>query len=90
MEAPDALGHFYNKHRFWQMNVGPLIPGQLFNTHMYGTINSTDGREDAVADQLKSFRKDWQRWSLAERAVAVALVVAATLLLSGPFTLPLL
>lgn len=43
-----------------------------------------------MADQLKSFRKDWQRWSLPERAMAVVMLVAATLLLSGPITLALL
>lgn len=36
--------------------------------------------------ELRSFRKDWQRWSLSERAFAVALAAAAALLLGAPVT----
>jgi hypothetical protein len=42
-----------------------------------------------MADDLKqSFKRDWQRWSVAERTGAVALLVAVTALIS-PFTLAL-
>ncbi|WP_282183904.1 hypothetical protein [Azospirillum sp. TSO35-2] len=34
-----------------------------------------------MADELKSFKRDWQRWSSAEKLTAVsALIVIATLL----------
>lgn len=33
-----------------------------------------------MADELKSFRKDWKRWSTAERLIAVTLLVLAALL----------
>ncbi len=39
-----------------------------------------------MAQDLKSFKKDWQRWSAAEKLVAVALLVVATLALGGPVT----
>ncbi|WP_281378751.1 hypothetical protein [Azospirillum oleiclasticum] len=39
-----------------------------------------------MADQLKSFRKDWQRWTAVERVGAVVLLVAAAALLGGPLT----
>ena len=34
----------------------------------------------AMADELKSFRRDWKRWSTAERLIAVTLLVLAALL----------
>ena len=40
-----------------------------------------------MAQGLKSFKKDWQRWSPAERATAIALAVVAAVILGGPFTL---
>ncbi|WP_257792283.1 hypothetical protein [Azospirillum humicireducens] len=33
-----------------------------------------------MADELKSFRKDWKRWSSAERLVAVTILVLIALL----------
>lgn len=39
-----------------------------------------------MAQQLKSFKKDWQRWSPAEKLVAIALLVVATVVLGGPVT----
>ncbi|MBP2293467.1 MULTISPECIES: hypothetical protein [Azospirillum] len=39
-----------------------------------------------MAQDLKSFKKDWQRWSPAEKLVAVALLVVATVVLGGPVT----
>lgn len=40
-----------------------------------------------MARELKSFKKDWQRWSMAEKLIAVALLVAATVVLGGPVTI---
>lgn len=37
-----------------------------------------------MADQLKSFRKDWQRWSAAEKLTAVSLLVTLAALLGAP------
>ncbi len=39
-----------------------------------------------MAQDLKSFKKDWQRWSPAEKLVAIALLVVATVVLGGPVT----
>ncbi|MBP2303019.1 hypothetical protein [Azospirillum picis] len=37
-----------------------------------------------MADQLKSFRKDWQRWSSTEKLVAVTVILAIAALLGAP------
>lgn len=39
-----------------------------------------------MARELKSFKKDWQRWSAAEKLIAVTLLVVATVILGGPVT----
>ncbi|WP_282189089.1 hypothetical protein [Azospirillum sp. SYSU D00513] len=39
-----------------------------------------------MAQELKSFRKDWQRWSRTERAMAVALAVLVAAILGGPIS----
>lgn len=33
---------------------------------------------------LKSLKRDWRRWSPAERLIAVAILVIATAVLGGP------
>ncbi|MCP1608841.1 hypothetical protein J2848_000477 [Azospirillum lipoferum] len=33
-----------------------------------------------MADELKSFRKDWKRWSTTERLIAVTVLVLIALL----------
>lgn len=43
-----------------------------------------------MTDDLKSFKKDWQRWSSAEKLVAVTVVLVITAILGGPATLGLL
>lgn len=43
-----------------------------------------------MSNDLKSFKKDWQRWSRVERLTAVALLVGATALLGGPLTFGIL
>ncbi|HYD71102.1 hypothetical protein [Azospirillum sp.] len=43
-----------------------------------------------MAHELKSFRRDWQRWSPVERLAAIVLLVTATVILGGPVTLGLL
>lgn len=43
-----------------------------------------------MTDQIKSFKKDWKRWSSAERASAVALFLASIAALGGPITMTLL
>ena len=40
-----------------------------------------------MAQDLKSFKKDWQRWSPAEKLTAIALLVVATVVLGGPVTI---
>lgn len=39
-----------------------------------------------MTQHLKSFRKDWERWSPAERAFAVVMAVTALVLLTAPVT----
>lgn len=39
-----------------------------------------------MARELKSFKKDWQRWTISEKLIAVALLVVATIVLGGPVT----
>lgn len=41
-----------------------------------------------MAQDLKSFKRDWQRWSRVERMSALALLAATAL--GGPLTLGLL
>ena len=36
-----------------------------------------------MAEELKSFKKDWNRWSLSERLFAAFFVAASTLALLG-------
>ncbi len=43
-----------------------------------------------MSKDLKSFKKDWQRWTRVERLTAIALLVAATVVLGGPLTLGIL
>lgn len=43
-----------------------------------------------MANDLKSFKKDWQRWSAAERLIAIAVLLGVTVLLGGPLTLGIL
>ena len=43
-----------------------------------------------MTDELKSFKKDWERWSGAEKLTAVTLLILLTALLGGPVTLGLL
>lgn len=43
-----------------------------------------------MTDDLKSFKKDWQRWSSGEKLVAVTLLLLVTAVLGGPVTFGLL
>ena len=43
-----------------------------------------------MSNDLKSFKKDWQRWTRVERLTAIALLVGATAALGGPLTLGIL
>jgi hypothetical protein len=40
-----------------------------------------------MTQQLKSFKRDWQRWSGPERASALALLVAVAAVLGGPLAM---
>ncbi|WP_298364639.1 hypothetical protein [Azospirillum sp.] len=40
--------------------------------------------------ELKSFRKDWDRWSVAEKLCAVTLLVLVAALIGAPVTVALL
>ncbi|CAO3420871.1 MULTISPECIES: hypothetical protein [Azospirillum] len=40
-----------------------------------------------MAQDLKSFKKDWQRWSAAEKLTAVAILIVAAVALGGPVTI---
>lgn len=37
-----------------------------------------------MADELKSFKKDWQRWSAREKMIAITLLIALIALLGSP------
>lgn len=37
-----------------------------------------------MSNDLKSFKKDWQRWSRVERLVAITLLVVVTAALGSP------
>lgn len=37
-----------------------------------------------MTDELKSFKKDWQRWSAKEKLIAVTMLIALVALLGGP------
>jgi len=43
-----------------------------------------------MTDELKSFKKDWQRWSATEKMIAVTLLIVVTALLGAPVTAGLL
>ncbi|MBP2229312.1 hypothetical protein [Azospirillum agricola] len=44
-----------------------------------------------MADELKSFKKDWQRWSATEKMIAVTvLILVAATLVGAPITVGLL
>ena len=43
--------------------------------------------EVAMAQDLKSFKKDWQRWSAAEKLTAVAILIVAAVALGGPVSI---
>ncbi|WP_281262029.1 hypothetical protein [Azospirillum thermophilum] len=43
-----------------------------------------------MTNELKSFKKDWQRWSPAERLAAVTLLIVLAVVLGGPVTIGLL
>ncbi len=43
-----------------------------------------------MTGELKSFKKDWQRWSALEKLAAVTMLVVVTALLSAPVTAGLL
>lgn len=40
-----------------------------------------------MAQQLKSFKRDWKRWTSSERAAAIALLLAIAAAIGGPLTL---
>jgi len=41
-------------------------------------------RKVVMTDELKSFKKDWQRWSAKEKLIAVTMLIALVALLGGP------
>lgn len=43
-----------------------------------------------MTDELKSFKKDWQRWSPAEKLVAVTVLIVITAVIGGPVTIGLM
>lgn len=43
-----------------------------------------------MAEELKSFRKDWQRWSGVERATIIVILVLVVALVGAPVTISLL
>ncbi|MGF7177743.1 hypothetical protein [Azospirillum doebereinerae] len=43
-----------------------------------------------MTNELKSFKKDWQRWSAAEKMIALTALVALAALLGAPVTAGLL
>lgn len=43
-----------------------------------------------MSNDLKSFKKDWQRWSAVERLTVIVLLLGATIALGGPLTLGIL
>ena len=43
-----------------------------------------------MSNDLKSFKKDWQRWTRVERLTAIALLAGVTAVLGGPLTMGIL
>ncbi|CAO3431064.1 hypothetical protein [Azospirillum doebereinerae] len=43
-----------------------------------------------MTNELKSFKKDWQRWSSAEKMIALTALVVLAALLGAPVTAGLL
>lgn len=43
-----------------------------------------------MSEDLKSFKKDWQRWTRVERLTAIVLLIGATAALGGPLTMGVL
>lgn len=43
-----------------------------------------------MTNELKSFKRDWQRWSAAEKMVAVTVLAVLAALLGAPVTTVLL